>query len=104
MENQKLKKKDWEKEKKWSAYDNKQIWGDNFFTGYMFCPICGVKGELLEGILVMSVAEDWIEETPFICPKCRDEDDMFLTIGFAGIKKGKRKEFFDDLIRDLEEK
>ena len=90
--------------KAWSAYDNKQIWGDNFFTGYLTCPVCESKGKLFEGVMMVSVDEEWVEETPFICPECKDEIGMPLTIGFAGIKKGKRENFFNDLIKNLEEK
>jgi len=52
----------------------------------------------------MSVSENWTEEIPFICPKCKDDCNMPLIIGYAGIQKGKRREFFDHLIKIMKDK
>ena len=92
------------KRKNWTPYDNKRVFGDNFFMGYCYCPICGRKGELFEGIEILSVTEEWTEEMPVICPKCKNELGLPLIIGFVGVKRGNRADFFNELIEAMEEK
>lgn len=74
----------------------------SYMTGAIICPKCGARGEIWDGITMLSVTDKHIEENPIICPVCSDKAEMPITIGFAGIVKGSRQHFFDMLIQNLD--
>lgn len=74
----------------------------SYMTGAMTCPKCGSRGEIWDGITMLSVGDQHIEENPIICPACSDKAEMPITIGFAGMVKGTRQHFFDKLLENID--